>query len=156
METLTAVSNEESLRDNDELPPAASGYTSHSTRPSSSTSSPSPSSSSSNLTHYQSSKESIELPPIITSHETATTSENAFFQILPSSLGGYGAFATRDLYRGDIILRERPLLISEHHHFYDKFTKLTLEQREVFEDLSVSEMRLWGTPMIKAIWDTNW
>ncbi|KAL7954921.1 hypothetical protein V8C34DRAFT_327788 [Trichoderma compactum] len=38
---------------------------------------------------------------------------NEYFEIAKSSVAGWGAFATRDLTKGDVILREMPLFVAE-------------------------------------------
>jgi hypothetical protein len=97
----------------------------------------------------------IDLPPILCVHEASMPFENQYFQTRTSTLGGYGCFAAKDLYRGDIILRERPLLVASHVDFYEKIGELTPDERTVFEALSMSPTSFLGTPRIRAIWRNN-
>jgi hypothetical protein len=154
MEALAAEDRD--LLDSFELSSPSSDYGTESTSPSTSPPSSSPPSPSFSLTKATEFNTTPDHPPISTTYDLSTSFQNDFFQTLPSPLGGIGSFAAKDLYRGDIILRERPLLVTDHDSFYDKFGELSDEERNVFETLCVSGTSLLGTPKVKAIWETNW
>lgn len=59
---------------------------------------------------------------------------NDFFEIKPSSTGGLGAFAVKDLEYGDLILMERPIIATTTTiwDLYPTFHKLDSESQELF------------------------
>jgi len=60
-----------------------------------------------------------------------------FFEIRKSARGGLGAFAVRDLKRGDIILAERPLLTSTSGNLVkDYYDQLSSHDKRVFLGLA--------------------
>ncbi|TFB02701.1 hypothetical protein CCMA1212_005125 [Trichoderma ghanense] len=81
---------------------------------------------------------------------------NEYFQVAKSRVAGWGAFATRDLKLGDIILREIPLFVAESHNIIREFYKLSLQDREVALSLHAHELIKGDTPRITAVWHTNW
>jgi hypothetical protein len=81
--------------------------------------------------------------------------ENQYFQTRASALGGFGCFAAKNLSRGDVILRERPLLVANDENFYRKFGELSADERTLFEALSISPTGFLSTPRIRAIWRNN-
>ncbi|ETS07048.1 hypothetical protein M419DRAFT_32300 [Trichoderma reesei RUT C-30] len=81
---------------------------------------------------------------------------NEYFQVAKSRVAGWGAFATRDLRQGDVILREIPLFVAESHNIIREFYKLSVQDREVALSLHAHELIKGDTPKITAIWHTNW
>ena len=81
---------------------------------------------------------------------------NEYFQVAKSAVAGWGAFAERDLKRGDVILREIPLFVAESHNIIREFYKLSLQDREVALSLHAHELIKGDTPKITAVWHTNW
>ncbi|KAJ4296986.1 hypothetical protein N0V88_003902 [Collariella sp. IMI 366227] len=63
----------------------------------------------------------------------------AFFKIWPSKLGGLGAFAVRELRRGQTILVERPLLRTTHFRLLPDFHKLSEGAKTAFLGLHGGE-----------------
>lgn len=61
---------------------------------------------------------------------------NGCFAIRPSPLGGLGAFALRDLQRGDHLLVERPLLRTTLFHLSRLLDELSPADRSVFYSLT--------------------
>lgn len=97
----------------------------------------------------------INLPPIICAHDVLRVFGNQYLQTQTSPLGGFGCFAAKDLSRGDVILRERPLLVANDEDFYKKFGELAADERTVFEALSISPTCIFSTPRIRAISRNN-
>ncbi|GAB1310222.1 hypothetical protein MFIFM68171_00432 [Madurella fahalii] len=58
-----------------------------------------------------------------------------FFEIRPSRLGGLGAFAVRELRKGDVILVEKPLLLSDNFGLRSAFDKLSEAEKEIYLNL---------------------
>ncbi|CAK7215754.1 hypothetical protein SBRCBS47491_002591 [Sporothrix bragantina] len=64
-----------------------------------------------------------------------TLEVNDTFAIRPSALGGLGCFALRDLYRGDHVLVERPLIRTNLLYLFHELECLSPEGRAQFEAL---------------------
>lgn len=62
-----------------------------------------------------------------------------FFRILPSPLGGLGAFAARELKRGQAILAERPLLRTTHFRLMPDYHDLSEAAKRAYLSLHGSE-----------------
>ncbi|KAL2184484.1 hypothetical protein L209DRAFT_766982 [Thermothelomyces heterothallicus CBS 203.75] len=62
-----------------------------------------------------------------------------FFTIRPSKLGGLGAFATRDLRRGETILTERPLLRTTHFRLMLDYYNLSDAAKKTYLSLHGGE-----------------
>jgi hypothetical protein len=58
-----------------------------------------------------------------------------FFQIQPSELGGLGAFAVRELHRGETILVERPLLRTTHFQLMLDYYNLSDAAKQAYLSL---------------------
>lgn len=82
--------------------------------------------------------------------------ENEYFKVTDSETAGLGAFAKRPLKYGDVILRERPLFVSDSQNVFAEFAKLTMHQKNIALGLHANEQLKPGTPKIYAIWTTNW
>lgn len=78
-------------------------------------------------------------PPPPSPEPAARASFEEFFDIRPSRLGGLGAFAVRELRRGQTILVERPLLRTTHFRLLPDFHKLSETAREAFLSLHSGE-----------------
>lgn len=83
------------------------------------------------------------------------TFKNRVFEIRHSSIGGLGAFATSTLRKGDIILVEKPLFVSDELNLYRDFESLNHETQRVSLGLHRNELLKEGTPDVKAVWSTN-
>lgn len=96
------------------------------------------------------------LPPI--SYQTTPSEhfQNESFAVAPSNIAGCGAFAKRDLHRGDVILRERPLFVATSETLFREFEGLDRGIQAVAMDLYANEGVKVGTPKLLAIWRTNW
>lgn len=81
---------------------------------------------------------------------------NEYFEIAKSSVAGWGAFATRDLTKGDVILREIPLFVAETDEVFHEFYKLDGSAKKVALSLHSHRLIKGGTPQILAVWQTNW
>ncbi|KAM6485100.1 hypothetical protein HDV62DRAFT_403860 [Trichoderma sp. SZMC 28011] len=75
----------------------------------------------------------LEIPkaikaPLIPTATLKTSPEpmysNEYFEIAKSNVAGWGAFAMRDLTKGDVILREIPLFVAETDKIFHEFYKL--------------------------------
>lgn len=82
--------------------------------------------------------------------------ENEHFAVKRSKIAGWGAFAARELKRGDRILVEKPLLTANSTTLFKEFDKLSQPLREIALGLHANSSCKPGTPQIKAIWTTNW
>lgn len=89
-------------------------------------------------------------------NSSAAEFENDFFRVGKSTVAGWGAFATRDLAKGDVILREIPLFISTNNDLFDEFYKLDSDDMGIALSLHSHDFVKGGTPMILGIWHTNW
>jgi hypothetical protein len=81
---------------------------------------------------------------------------NVFFEVRPSVLAGLGAFAVRDLALGDVILREKPLFISDNLNLYRDFEALDQQTKAVALSLHINDQTKPGTNPLLAVWSTNW
>lgn len=81
---------------------------------------------------------------------------NEYFEIAKSNVAGWGAFATRDLTKGDVILREIPLFVAETDKVFHEFYKLDESAKKVALSLHSHRLIKGGTPQILAVWQTNW
>lgn len=81
--------------------------------------------------------------------------ENEYFKVTGSETAGLGAVAKQPLKYGDVILREKPLLVSDGQDVFAEFAKLTLYQKNIALSLHANEKLKPGTPKIYAIWTTN-
>lgn len=71
--------------------------------------------------------------------EKETASAEGFFKIQRSDLGGLGAFATRDLTRGQTILEERPLLRTTHFRLLPDYHNLSDAAKKAYLSLHDGE-----------------
>ncbi|KAH0489308.1 hypothetical protein TgHK011_009744 [Trichoderma gracile] len=94
--------------------------------------------------------------PLTRKLSTSPEYRNEYFQVAKSRVAGWGAFATRDLKRGEVILREIPLFVAESHNILREFHKLSVQDREVALSLHAHELIKGDTPKITAVWHTNW
>lgn len=81
---------------------------------------------------------------------------NTCFEVRPSLVAGLGAFASRDLFNGDVILRESPLFISDSSNLYKDFGNLDEQAKDVVLSLHANDQIKPGTNRVKAVWSTNW
>jgi hypothetical protein len=101
---------------------------------------------------------SIEIPD---NHPTRKDSpaaefENDFFRVGKSAVAGWGAFATKDLAKGDIILREIPLFVASNDSLFEEFYNLDSNDMNIALSLHSHAYIKGGTPIILGIWHTNW
>lgn len=82
--------------------------------------------------------------------------ENDCFRIGKSAVAGWGAFAAKDLAKGDIILREIPLFVATNADLFDEFYNLDSNDMNIALSLHSHEYIKGGTPIILGIWHTNW
>lgn len=82
--------------------------------------------------------------------------ENDFFRVAKSTVAGWGAFATRDLAKGDVILREIPLFVTTNDLLFEEFYNLDSNDMNIALSLHSHEFIKGGTPIILGIWHTNW
>lgn len=76
-----------------------------------------------------------------------------FFEVRRSPKGGYGAFATKDIEVGTVIMSEKPLFRAISGEVFYKYENLATEQREEYRSLHG-----WsglGLPRLLAIFKTN-
>lgn len=69
------------------------------------------------------------------SSDTSSHFSNEFFEIRRSGLSGVGAFAVRDLKKGQKILTEPVLLKADAFSVYDEYDKLTAAQKKAYNSL---------------------
>lgn len=81
---------------------------------------------------------------------------NTYFEVRHSHIAGLGAFAIKDLVRGDIILREKPLFISDNMHLYEDFSNIDQRAKTVALNLHVNPRIKPGTDRVAGVWSTNW
>lgn len=107
----------------------------------------------------------LEIPkaikaPLIPTATLKTSPEpmysNEYFEIAKSNVAGWGAFAMRDLTKGDVILREIPLFVAETDKIFHEFYKLDESAKKVALSLHSHRLIKGGTPQILAVWQTNW
>jgi hypothetical protein len=77
-------------------------------------------------------------PPSPADRKTAAGFEQ-FFRIQPSRLGGLGAFAVRELKRGETILVEKPILRTTHFRLMPDYHSLSEEAKRVYLSLHGGE-----------------
>ncbi|KAL7897112.1 hypothetical protein HDV64DRAFT_51021 [Trichoderma sp. TUCIM 5745] len=101
---------------------------------------------------------SIDTPDIQLTRKDSPAAEfeNDFFRIGESAVAGWGAFAAKDLTKGDIILREIPLFVAANADLFDEFYKLDSNDMNIALSLHSHKDIKGGTPMILGIWHTNW
>lgn len=80
-------------------------------------------------------------PPPPTRDSSGNTKYNyqSYFEIKESPVGGLGAFAVKDLYKGDIILMEAPILRTNGFDLFKDFRALDKDTREIFLSLHAVE-----------------
>ncbi|KHJ36037.1 hypothetical protein EV44_g3469 [Erysiphe necator] len=78
--------------------------------------------------------------------------DNDIFEVRKTLHKGFGAFATRDIDEGAIILTEKPLMKAENMTIYYEFEKLSYQQRQEYCNLAFWE-KLGPAPI--AIFKTN-
>jgi hypothetical protein len=69
------------------------------------------------------------------STRSSSASPEDFFKIQPSELGGLGAFAVRELHRGETILVERPLLRTTHFQLMLDYYNLSDAAKQAYLSL---------------------
>ncbi len=84
-------------------------------------------------------KDDYPLAPPPSPASVARTRGEDFFRILPSPLGGLGAFAVRELRRGQTILVERPLLRTTHFRLMPDYHDLSEATKRVYLSLHGGE-----------------
>lgn len=95
-------------------------------------------------------------PPAVLKTSPEPMYGNEYFEIAKSNVAGWGAFATRDLTKGDVILREIPLFVAETDKVFHEFYKLNESAKKVALSLHSHRLIKGGTPQILAVWQTNW
>ncbi|KAJ4862429.1 SET domain-containing protein [Trichoderma breve] len=95
------------------------------------------------------------IPPAIIKTSPEPMYGNEYFEIAKSSVAGWGAFATRDLTKGGVILREIPLFVAETDKVFHEFYKLDESAKKVALSLHSHRLIKGGTPQILAVWQTN-
>ena len=81
---------------------------------------------------------------------------NDHIHIKKSQIAGYGTFASIDLFKGDIILREGALMVANLDTLFQEFDKLDGTAKETALSLYANPNVKLGTPLIQAVWQTNW
>ncbi|EHK40087.1 hypothetical protein TRIATDRAFT_287810 [Trichoderma atroviride IMI 206040] len=81
--------------------------------------------------------------------------KNDFFRVDKSAVAGWGAFAAKDLAKGDVILREIPLFVATNEDLFDEFYNLDSNDMNIALSLHSHEYIKGGTPIILGIWHTN-
>lgn len=76
-----------------------------------------------------------------------------FFEVRISPKGGYGAFATRDIEVGTLVMTEEPLLRAMSGDVFFEYERLTAEQRREYRSL-YGWAELSNNPII-SIFKTN-
>lgn len=106
--------------------------------------------------------ETIGKPPFKTKKDhknpiiPSTTRYQSGFTVRPSPLGGFGAFATRDLVRDEVILVESPILRANRSNLDCNFKLLPRRDRQAAIKLHAGPHFKPGTPHIEKVWYTNW
>lgn len=88
--------------------------------------------------------------------DSSSLFNNTFFAITPSPISGWGAFALRDLHKGECILAETPLFTATPSSLFKEFAKLTSGDRGVVWSLAENKLCKPGTPRLQSIWNANW
>jgi hypothetical protein len=81
---------------------------------------------------------------------------NDYFKVDKSEVAGWGAFAAKNLTKGDVILREIPLFVADTDKIFHEFYKLDKNTMDVALSLHSHQLIKGGTPRILGIWQTNW
>lgn len=106
--------------------------------------------------------ETISKPPSKTKKRSkhpitpSTTRYQSGFEVRPSSLGGFGAFATRHLTKDEVILVESPLLRANHSTVLRNYNQLPRADRKAAQQLHAGPHFKEGTIHIEKVWYTNW
>ncbi|ATY59210.1 SET domain [Cordyceps militaris] len=97
------------------------------------------------------------LPPIKTPPPPPpTAAAGKPFVVQPSATGGLGAFATRALAPGELLLEETPLLVvAARPRLFAAFARLRRKRQQKALRLHASDHFKLGTDWLEAIWDTN-
>ena len=98
------------------------------------------------------------LPPIITKDNASPEFANEFFSVGQSAIANanFGAFAAKDLRRGDVILRERPLFTASNRtEILSEYRRLSHKNKEIAQSLHAHHRVKDGLCPIIAISDTN-
>ncbi|RFU77821.1 set domain-containing [Trichoderma arundinaceum] len=95
------------------------------------------------------------VPPLTRKMSPGLMYHNEYFEVAKSSVAGWGAFAVRDLAKGDVILREIPLFVAETDNVFHEFYKLDKDAMDVALSLHSHGLIKGGTPKIIGIWQTN-
>ncbi|TQV96949.1 SETdomain-containing protein [Cordyceps javanica] len=98
-------------------------------------------------------------PPSLPASPAATTATAVAvkaFAVRPSLTGGLGAFATRALPRGAVLLEETPLFVAARRGaIFAAFARLSRKRQRKAMALHASDHFKPGTPWLEAVWDTN-
>ncbi|KAI9171876.1 hypothetical protein HJFPF1_01367 [Paramyrothecium foliicola] len=81
--------------------------------------------------------------------------KNESFCITSSGIAGWGARAARDLRKGDVILRELPILTADYTSLFQAFESLDPDLKNVALSLHANKLLKPGTPRVLAVWETN-
>ncbi|PNY24903.1 Uncharacterized protein TCAP_05161 [Tolypocladium capitatum] len=95
------------------------------------------------------------LTPIVYKTSPGPKFENRYFEIAESNIAGWGAFAIKDLKRGDTILREKPLFMADHSCLFQEYDKLDKQAKRVALSLYANELFKSGLPRIQGVFETN-
>jgi hypothetical protein len=82
--------------------------------------------------------------------------KNVYFSVRESPVAGLGAFACRELKKGDIILEEKPLFESNLRHLFRDFEALGSGTKSAVLSLHQNEQAQLGTSTVENVWRTNW
>ncbi|KAM0247736.1 hypothetical protein ACHAQJ_009743 [Trichoderma viride] len=99
--------------------------------------------------------EAALIPPLTRKMLPDPVYRNDYFKVDKSEVAGWGAFAARDLAKGDVILREIPLFVAEIDDIFHEFYKLDKNAMDVALSLHSHQFIKAGTPRILGIWKTN-
>lgn len=81
--------------------------------------------------------------------------QNPSISVAESKVAGWGAFAATDLKFGDIILREKPLFLSDVLEIREAYDKLEQWAKDVTLSLH-AHIRDPDMSLEQAVWHTNW
>lgn len=93
---------------------------------------------------------------IVRAFSTDPYFQNTCFEVRASQVAGLGAFAVKDMSHGDIILKEKPLFVSDNSRLYEDFSKLDEQTKEVALSLYMNDQFKPDTNPVRAAWSTNW
>lgn len=126
---LTSSSSSLSAQTTSSLPFSASHF------PSASTTSPS-------RNRRQRRQHHLKTPPFLTRNSSSAVNEVAFrtefFQVKKTLLKGYGAFATKDIEEGTIIMAEAALFVANPHSVNEEIEKLPIPLQTEFLTLAAN------------------